>query len=115
MTTNADAAGPLDRGVRGWCPTRQGTYTAYEPQWLNKETWQRIPTTNAPGGVPQPLLCGGVNAELFLFGYEQAQALAWTFSALAAAEGKHIEVRAQPFEVIYDLKARAIDDEAPND
>jgi hypothetical protein len=93
-----------------WCPTQAGKYTAYAPQWLDGEEWKRIPTERAVRGVPQPALCGGINHELGLFGHAQAMALAWAFAALYAAEGRTIDVRAQPYEIVYDLKARAIDE-----
>ena len=94
-----------------WCPTMSGTYTAYEPEWLDGDKWREVPVTREPYGqqhygVPQPLCCGGVNATVGLYGHEQAQALAWGFAAQAVALGKEIKVRVQPYEVVYDIKAR---------
>ncbi len=113
--TSNGAASALTAGLGAvdWCPTRHGQYTAYEPMWLRDGDWAHVPTERRPGGVPQPLLSGGVNSELGLYGYAQAQALAWGWAAMAAAEGKTIEVKVQAYEVVYDLKARKIE-EAPN-
>lgn len=115
MTTeesnNAGPASVSTDGLGDWCPTRGGTHRAYEPQWLDNGKWRRVPyERNAQGfGVAQPFCCGGINTELDLCGYEQAMAFAWWWAAMAASEGKKIEVRAQPFQVVYDLKARPVD------
>jgi hypothetical protein len=99
-----------------WTPTRAGSYTAFEPQFWdkNQNKWRPIPVKRPhrwePAGVPQPLLCGGVNVELGLHGYDQAMALAHWFAADAAAEGLHIEVRVQEYDVRYDLKARKVEE-----
>jgi len=99
--------------IKNWCPTRSGTYTAYEPQWFDGTEWKRIPTAtvNDLSGIPYPLMCGGITLELGLFGYEQAQTLAWAAAATMAAQGKTIQVRAQEFEVHYELKARAVEED----
>ena len=39
-------------------------------------------------------------------GYEQALALAWTFAAHVASVGGEIEVRAEEYELNYDIKAK---------
>jgi len=100
-----------------WTPTRSGSYTAFDPQYWDRDKgkWLPVPTKRPhrwePPGVPQPLLCGGVNSELGLYGYDQAMALAHWFAAMAAAEGINIDVRVQEYDVQYDLKARKVDPE----
>jgi len=95
-----------------WTPARSGSYTAFEPQFWDKDKrkWRPVslkrPHRWEPSGVPQPLLCGGINMELGLCGYDQAMALAHWFAAEAAAEGVNIDVRVQEYDVQYDLKAR---------
>lgn len=94
-----------------WCPAMRGTYRAYMPQWLDGATWRDVQIEHAVvGGVPQPKSCGGINHTIGLFGHAQAVALAWMWAATAAAEGRRIEVRAQPYEVVYDIRARAVED-----
>lgn len=108
-TSNTEAtAGESSASAEGldWCPTRSGVYTAYYPQWLDGDEWVDIQTSRQPGGVPQPLCCGGINMELGLCGKDQALALAYAFAAAASAEGKAVEVRAAEYVVRYDLKAR---------
>jgi len=102
-------------GLGDWCPARSGTYSAYEPQWNDNGEWRRVPfEQNVKGlGVAAPLVCGGINTELGLCGYAQAMALAWWWAAVAASEGKNIEVRARKFRVVYDLKAQEVT-ETPN-
>lgn len=92
-----------------WCPTQRGTYTAYYPEWKNNKDWERIPTVRVKDGIPEPAWCGGINSIIWLFGYAQAQALAWKWAAMMDSEGKEIEVRVQAYEVVYDIKARKID------
>jgi len=89
-----------------WCPTQGGTFTAYDPEWLDSEDWRQVPTKLDPSGVPEPRRNGGVISAIGLYGYAQAQALAWGFAACAESRGKDIEVRVQPYEVVYDIKAR---------
>ena len=92
----------------GWCPARSGTYCAYEPRWLDGDKWKRIPTSaSALGmGIPAPLLHGGINYEIELFGYDQAMALAHWFAASAASRGEYVTVRVQEFDVVFEIKAR---------
>ena len=61
-------------------------------------------------GVPYPQYMGGVARTVGLCGYAQAQCLAWGYAAAMAAEGEMVQVRVQAYEVVYDIKARAIDD-----
>lgn len=92
-------------------PTRGGSYTAYEPEWLDPADgkWKRIPTRQSEHGVPQPIACGGINSELGLFGYEQAWAIAWQFAALAASQSIAPRIRVAQYEVSYDIKAKRCD------
>jgi hypothetical protein len=103
-----------------WCPTQSGNTTAYEPQFREGAyakgkavwgDWEHIPINKnfSPGkGVPYPLCMGGVFATVGLYGYEQAQALAWIFAAQAKAEGAMMETRVVAYELKYDIKARKL-------
>ena len=95
---------------KSWFPIRSGTYRAYEPRWLDGGEWRRIQTdASAPGsgsGIPAPLLHGGINYEIGLFGYDQAMALAHWFAASAASRGECVTVRVQEFDVVFEIKAR---------
>src|SRR4030067_2262915 len=90
------------------CPTQSGEFIAYQPEWLDGEEWKRIPTSRTPfnGGVPDPLLFGGIVSTINLFGYAQAWALAWTYSAFAMANGQEVKIRVQAFDVKYNIEAR---------
>lgn len=98
-----------------WFPTRGGTYTAYEPEYEDKNgNWHRVPTVDLPEpysslGVPQPRYCGGISHEIGLFGRAQAWALAWAYAASAEATGKEIKVRVAQYDVRYDIKAKRLE------
>ncbi len=100
---------PAKQSEPVWCPTQKGTYTAYYPEWLKGKDWERIKITRASDGIPQPAWHGGINDAIYVCGYAQAKALAWEFAAMMESEGRDIEVRAQAYEVVYDIKARKID------
>lgn len=94
-----------------YCPTQGGVFTAYVPEYFDGKEWKRIPTQNAPVGVPLPLMNRGVMDAINLFGYEQAQAIAWSYAAFSVSsyDMRKTEVRVQAYEVFYDIKARKID------
>lgn len=91
-----------------WCPTQTGKYTAYYPEWLDGEKWVQIHVVNSKVGVPPPAWGGGINSTIRLFGYAQAQALAWSYAAAVESEGKEIKVRVQAYDVRYEIKAKKI-------
>ena len=93
-----------------WCPTRGGVTRGYLPEFwdMDKDRWENIPLVHGVHGAPYPLLCGGVLREVDMLGYEQAQCIAWLYSAQSAAIGDHIMVRVQEYELHYDIKARKI-------
>ena len=98
-----------------WFPTQGGTYIAYVPQWYINGKWEDVPcgrTKEGQIGVPQPLLNGGINSTLGLYGYDQAWALAYLAAADAAAAGKKVDIRLQKYEVKYDLEARQVSDDS---
>lgn len=96
--------------MNDWCPTQNGTFTAYDPEWFDGEKWRQIPTEPNKNGVPSPRRNGGIISTIGLFGKAQAEALAWSYAAVAAAKGHDVKVRAQPYEVVYDIKARKLDE-----
>lgn len=119
-------------------PTQAGTMSAYRPQWrhsrewgesLNERVgfkggkdWTDIPVTVIRGGVvaqlpngqevvwgiPFPRLFPGILETIYLFGYEQSQALAWSWAASAESVGATVEVRVKHFRLHYDIKAYAV-------
>ena len=102
-------------GAEKWCPTQGGEFTAYLPEWRLSDTddWADVPIkyidSNAPGAQPFPRAFGGICSTICLFGYAQAQAMAWGYAAGADEVGKKIEVRVQAYKVVYDIKAQKID------
>ena len=98
-----------------WCPTQAGTFTAYKPEWRDKNgEWKDIPivrlTPRQGYGIPRPRFgASDVAAAIYLHGYEEALALAWQYAAYEAAEGNKVDVRVQSYEVVYDIKARKIE------
>lgn len=97
-----------------YCPTRGGSFTAYEPQWQHPEDgWIATPMEFIQGGVPFPLSTGGVLSTIGLCSRHQALAIVHAFGAVAEAEGRTVAVRVWPYYVQYDIKARAMEsDEA---
>lgn len=107
-----------------WMPTMSGNCVAYEPQYragtrtddgIAWQKWKRIPTEDAvnPHGIPYPSWSGQLFAAIGLKGYEQAQAIAWSFLAHQKATPQGIiEARVVPYEFKYDLKAKELEDGA---
>jgi len=102
-----------------YCPTQSGNYIAYLPEFrivsedeIVAEEWKTVPVERGNFGVPNPIMFGGINSTIFLFGYEQAMALAWGYAAISVATYgvKRIEVRVKPYEVWYDIKARMFEE-----
>ena len=92
-----------------WCPTKGGTFTAYEAEWESApDKWSIIQSTTelSISGAPFPRYDGGICQSIGLMGHAQANAVAWSFAAQAEAQGKEIKVRVQPYEIVYDIKAR---------
>ena len=94
------------------CPKQSGTFIAYEAEWrFGNDKWQTVPSVfnNDPHGVPFPRLNGVIGSAIGLMGHAQAQAVAWGYAAHAAAQGQDMDVKVQPYEVIYDIQARKVD------
>ena len=110
----AERQSPSNAGLdEKWCPTRAGSYRAYNPEYLGGDgVWRPVPTTETigNGGAPYEnmLLSGGISITIGLFGKAQAMALAWQYAAQAAAAGHDADVRVQEYEVVYDIKARKV-------
>jgi hypothetical protein len=62
-------------------------------------------------GIPFPHIGAGVLETIYMFGYEQAQALAWSWAASAESCGATVEVRVKHFRLHYDIKAYAVVEE----
>ena len=94
-----------------YCPTQSGTFSAYRPEYKNKKAqkWESIPIKHTGRGLPYPRQFGGVMSTIFLFGYAQAKAFMWSWSALAEGVGRNIDVRIVEYEVSYDIKAKVIE------
>jgi len=95
-----------------YAPTQAGTITGYYPEFCVDDVWQRIEVHPREGGVPGDKYYSGVLRTIGLCSYEQANALAWIFAADAAANGRHIDVRAKSYEVSYDIKAKELSDKS---
>ena len=104
-----------------WCPTQNGQITGYVPEYKKGEKWLRIPVNDIPNyviddgrvillGAPPPKWNWGILKTIGLYGYEQAQALAWLFAAEASNKGEHVEVRVVSFVVHYEIKARKLEE-----
>jgi hypothetical protein len=104
-----------------WVPTMSGTTTAYLPEycegiWVDGEmrwtNWKRLPTADGGvHGIPYPRFEGGMFRTIGLFGYEQAQALAWSYAAqfeaqLPSGPTHQVKTRVATFEFVYELKSR---------
>lgn len=104
-----------------WFPTMNGNgLTGYSPEYLDPETgkWTDIniyhgtPTNVKTEGnrFPYPFKLGGVLQTIGLCGYNQAMAHAYDFASSYEAVGQHVQVRVQAYEVVYDIKARKLED-----
>lgn len=94
-----------------WCPTRVGEFKGYQPEWLDGDKWRPIPVqSDSMCGAPFPSLLGGVLATIGLFGYSQAMAIAWHYSAIKEARGDVTAVRVSACDVIYDIKANKMEE-----
>lgn len=63
-------------------------------------------------GHPFPRFGAGILETIGLYGYEQANALAWEYSAAAASIGASIEVRVIDRQINYDIKTRDIEQQS---
>jgi len=97
-----------------WVPTIGGKTIGYIPEYKSSgdAEWLRIPTeTRLNEGIPYPYCEGGIFRTVHLYGYAQAQALAWTYKAICEANGNpFIEIRVADYDVVFDIKARRIDE-----
>ena len=97
------------------CPTQAGSITGYEVQ-VKRDNREWGPANmlkvSRENGVPLPACHGGILDTLGLLGYAQANSLAWMIKAVAAAEIKNVDVRIVPFDISYETKAWAKEDEA---
>jgi hypothetical protein len=115
--------------VKEAIPTQAGTMSAFRPQWRHSREWGKalnervgfkggadwtdVPVTIIRGGViaelpngqevrwgiPFPHIGAGVLETIYMFGYEQAQALAWSWAASAESCGATVEVRVKHFRL----------------
>ena len=91
------------------------TFSGYYPEYYENGEWKRIPIYKIQNstGIPWPSFKGGILETIFLCGYEQAQALAWSFSADLASRGYHMGVRVKEYKVKYDIEVFEV--EGPKD
>lgn len=124
-------------------PAQSGTMTAFLPEWrrsgtwgpvVNKrlgyeggEDWTSVPVTVFRGGIaimlpdgreiqtgiPFPRIVPGILETIHLFGFEQANALAWCFAAQAAAVGANVEIRVKEYRLDYSIKTEVLSNSAP--
>ena len=88
-----------------WCPTRSGTFTAYDVEHKVGNKWELVGLRSNKLQIPYPAYEGGVIESLALLGKAQAEAARWLYEAQAAAEGKSVKTRLVKYKVVYDLKA----------
>lgn len=95
-----------------YCPTQSGVFTAYMPEYLDGEEWKGVPTIKVENGlgIPAPLMFEGILSTIGLFGYEQAQSIAWGYAAISVSSYamKKVEIRVQAYEVSFEIKAKKI-------
>jgi len=94
-------------------PTQGGQIYGYEVQIKrSKDSWEPANMIKDKSGVPLPLMHNGILNTMGFYGYAQSKSLAWMIKAIAASEGKQIDVRIVPFKIIYDIKCYILEDEA---
>ncbi len=97
-----------------YCPTQNGTFLAYRPEYrlrdsYKKQEWKPVPITKGRGGTPFPEQFGGIMSTIHLFGYAQAKTLMWSWSALAEERGESVDVRVVEYKVAYGIKAKRVE------
>lgn len=107
----------FDKVDKKWLPTMGGTMFGYIPEYRKHDNkWERIPTTMIHGGlgIPYPYYNGGILQTILLYGHAQAHALAWLYKATCEANADMFtEVRVAEFEVMFEIKARRMDEANP--
>ena len=105
--------------MKKYCPTQNGKFVAYKPQYRNKskEDWKNIPIIKEiKHGFPFPKAFGGIINTIGLSGYSQAKALMWAWASYFEGIGKEIETRLEEYEVNYQIQALKIEkEESQND
>jgi hypothetical protein len=91
-------------------PTIGGTTFGYLPEYLNPKKegeWLPVPYTAVEGlnGIPFPRGDRCVLDAIHLLGSDQARAIAWIFSARAAAVGQTFVMRIVEYKIVFDIKA----------
>lgn len=103
---------PVEKKEKSWCPTQNGCFTAYEPEYKNENgEWKPINvvqlTPNQRRGIEFPLLNGGILQQIYLCGRAQAYALAWSYASdVEANTYRTVEVRVVEYDLEYSIKAR---------
>lgn len=95
-----------------YCPTQNGTFTGYTPEWKLPDGWSPMPIKSIIGkGIPFPKQFGGILETIWLFGYDQAKALEYQCRAHCASIGQTVETRIAEYEITYDIKAKRIEED----
>jgi len=101
---------------------QNGNFIGYKAYFRFKypedNKWELIPykQSYAPEGVftvgiPYPMWNGGILQQMYLLGFEQANAIAYSFAAKAEATGKSVEIKIEPFKVKYSIEYDKIKEE----
>ena len=89
-------------------PYAAGTCFGWAAEYLHGAKWLGVPVyQNGPIGIPYPIYNGGLLQHIGLMGYEQANAIAWSYAAQRiAADYATVEVRVVRHEIKYQIETR---------
>ena len=89
-------------------PYAAGTCFGWAAEYLDGERWRAVPVyQNGPIGIPYPIYNGGLLQHIGLMGYEQANAIAWSYAAQRIADDyATVEVRVVRHEIKYQIETR---------
>ena len=89
---------------------QSGTFTGYRAVYKDEnDKWKNIEYRQEYGrhvtvlGVPYPMWNGGILQQMWLLGFNQANAIAYLFAADKAAVGKEVEVKVEAYKVNYTI------------
>ena len=88
-------------------PFVNATCHGWIAEYLDGEKWKEVPVCQGGGGIPYPIHNGGLLLHIGLLGYEQANAIAWSYAAEHMTTNfSAIKVRVVQYEIKYQIETR---------
>ena len=88
-------------------PSVNATCFGWIAEYLDGEKWKAVPVYQSGNGIPYPIHNGGLLMHIGLLGYEQAQAVAWSYAAEHMTTNfSAMMVRVIRHEIKYQIETR---------